>query len=269
MARIEAVLQTVADLDASAGHDTWVRNLDARVKVLTTLAFILMVTSFDKYEVLRLLPLIVYPLALVSGAALPVGPLLRQLLLASPFVFFIAILNPLLDRSTTVPVGSLEIPGGWMSFASVLFRFALSVLAALILVATTGFYRITLALKQLGVPQVFVVQLLFLFRYLFVLVDEAARTVRAYTLRSGGRRIHLAVLGPVLGQWLLRTLDRAHRVHLAMCCRGFEGVVKLPSHRTWGWPECAFLLGWLGYFVMVRSIDVPQVLGDMVMGVLQ
>ena len=55
---------------------------------------------------------------------------------------------------------------------------------ALILIAVTGFNAVCLALDKLGTPRVFVVQLVFLYRYMFVLVDEAARMVRARSLRT-------------------------------------------------------------------------------------
>jgi cobalt/nickel transport system ATP-binding protein len=41
----------------------------------------------------------------------------------------------------------------------------------------------------------------------------------------------------MIGQLLLRTLDRAQRVHLAMCCRGFNGEIPLkdrPPYRLSG-----------------------------------
>ena len=56
--------------------------------------------------------------------------------------------------------------------------------AALTLIAVTGFNAVCLALDKLGTPRVFVIQLVFLYRYVFVLVDEAARMVRARSLRT-------------------------------------------------------------------------------------
>jgi len=57
-----------------------------------------------------------------------------------------------------------------VSFLSIMLRFTLTVASALLLVATTGFNGVCLALDTLGAPKAFVVQLFFLYRYLFVLV---------------------------------------------------------------------------------------------------
>ena len=73
---------------------------------------------------------------------------------------------------------------GWISFASILLRFTLTVTAALTLIATTSFTGICMALEKMGCPRVFALQLLFLYRYLFVLVDEASRLIRARALRT-------------------------------------------------------------------------------------
>jgi cobalt/nickel transport system permease protein len=164
-------------------------------------------------------------------------------------------------------VGPLGISGGWISFFSILLRFMMTVGVALILVATTGYHAVCMALEKMGVPQVFVVQLLFLHRYLFVLVDEASRMVRARSLRSfQGKGLSMRVFGSMAGHLLLRTMDRAQRIHQAMLCRGFDGNLR-PFHplkvRAW---EVLFLLGWSAFFLLMRFYNVPRFLGTLMQG---
>ena len=68
------------------------------------------------------------------------------------------------------------------------------------------------------------------------------------------------------GHLLLRTMDRAQRIHLAMLCRGFDGNIR-PFHplRVRGW-EVMFLLGWSALFVFMRSYNVPRFLGSLIQG---
>ena len=77
-----------------------------------------------------------------------------------------------------------SVAGGWISFLSILLRFVLTVSAAIVLVAVTGIHSLCAALEKLGVPRALVTQLLVLYRYLFVLLDEAGRMDRARALRS-------------------------------------------------------------------------------------
>jgi cobalt/nickel transport system permease protein len=241
--------------------------MDPRIKVLTTLVFIVCVVSFGKHDISALVPFLVYPLVLTVLGDLPVAYLLRKLLVAAPFAILIGIFNPLLDQEVILQIGRFGLSGGWISFFSILLRFAMTVGAALILIATTGYHAVCMALEKMGVPQVFVVQLLFLYRYLFVLVDEASRMVRARSLRSfQGKGSSIRVFGSMAGHLLLRTMDRAQRVHSAMLCRGFDGTIR-PFHplrvRPW---EVIFFLGWAGLFVFMRLYNVPRVFGTWVQG---
>lgn len=270
MARIESSFFEIGTLDALARQDTRIHRLDPRAKVLTVLVFIVSVVSFGKYEISALLPFIIFPVVLVALGNLPAGYLLKKLLLVAPFAFCIGMFNPFFDREVFFQVGSLMITGGWVSFASILLRFTLTISIALILISTTSFHGICMALEKLGTPRAFVIQLLFLHRYLFVLVDEGVRMVRARTLRSfHGSGMGMKVFGHMLGQLLLRTLDRAQRIHLAMLCRGFTGEIRLLRQFRFGRAEILFTFGWSAAFILLRIYNLPQVLGGLLMELVQ
>jgi cobalt/nickel transport system permease protein len=267
MANIESSLLNIGYLETLSYRQTPLSRLDPRVKLLTTLAFITAVVSFGKYDITGLLPFIIYPVALIAVGNLPPGYLARKILLAAPFAFFIGIFNPLLDRTILVHLGPLALSGGWVSFASIMLRFTLTVSAALILIAGTGLNAVCLALDQLGAPRSFVMQLLFLYRYIFVLTDEALRLVRARALRSfQGRGLGLKVFSYMIGQLLLRTLARARRIHLAMLSRGFEGRIHLLRPLHLRLQDVAFLLGWSALFILMRWYNIPHLLGGLAAG---
>ncbi|MDW7711763.1 MAG: cobalt ECF transporter T component CbiQ [Deferrisomatales bacterium] len=267
MAPIDASFFDIGRLDRLARQDTPVHRLDPRVKLLTTLAFLVSVVSFGKYEVSALLPFFLYPIALGSAGRIPFGYVGKRLLAVAPFALLVGIFNPFLDRETLLHLGSFEVSGGWVSFLSIQLRFTLTVGTALILIATTSFQGLCGALQRLGTPQVLTVQLLFLYRYLFVLGEEALRLVRARALRSFGRRgTGMRVYGSLVGHLLLRTLDRAQRIHLAMRCRGFTGEIRGLGRLRLGLPEAAFAGGWCAAFVALRLVNVPHLLGSLVEG---
>jgi cobalt/nickel transport system permease protein len=264
MSRIGDSLLNIGYLETLSYQDTPLHRLDPRVKLLTTLAFIIAVVSFGKYEVAGLIPFVIFPVALVAVGNLPPGYLARKILLAAPFAFFIGIFNPLLDRAVLLHLGPIGISGGWVSFASIMLRFTLTVSAALILIASTGFNAVCLAMEKLGAPNSFVVQLLFLYRYIFVLADEALRLARARSLRSfQGRGLGFKVFSSIIGQLLLRTLDRAQRIHLAMRSRGFDGKIRLSRPLRWHFADTAFFMGWSAVFVLLRWYNIPYLLGEL------
>ncbi|GAB4341239.1 MAG: cobalt ECF transporter T component CbiQ [Desulfobulbaceae bacterium] len=266
--RLERAFYDIGRLDILAAAETPLHRLDPRAKLLTTMVFILCVVSFDRYEISRLLPFFLYPAILVGLGNLPLGYLLKKLVIVSPFVLFIGIFNPLIDRAPMVTAGPLVISGGWISFASLLLRFLLTVGCALLLLASTGFASLCMAMEKLGVPNVFAVQLLLLYRYLFVLVEETIRVIRAHSLRSLSRKgkIGFQVYSQITGNLLLRTLDRAQRIHMAMLSRAFTGTIRIPRRFSFGRREWLFVGGFSILFLILRTTDLPALLGGTLLG---
>ncbi|RNC71027.1 MAG: cobalt ECF transporter T component CbiQ [Desulfuromonadales bacterium] len=270
MAHIETALRDLNRLDLLAGGDSAIHRLDPRAKVLVVLVFLVTVVSFGRYEVSALIPFAVFPMVMVAAGGLPPGILGRKLLVVLSFAAVVGLFNPLFDRATLMTIGPVAVSGGWVSFISIILRAMLTVSAALVLVAVTGFAGICMALERFGVPQAFVLQLLFLYRYIFVLGDEGARMTRARELRSfGGRGMGLKAYGALVGSLLLRTWNRAERIHMAMLSRGFRGEFHVRRTSRFGRGELLFTAGWCSIFMLLRFINVPHLVGALVTGVFQ
>ena len=270
MTNLESTWNNLKVFDELAAQKTPVHLLHPCAKLLTTLVYITMVASFGKYDLTGLLPLILYPVILISLGQLPAGYLIKRLLLVVPFVLFVGIFNPLFDSNPLLQIGKITISGGWISFISILIRMALTILAALILIATGGFNQIAAALLAFKVPRVLVMQLLFLYRYLSVLLEETARILRAYSLRSfdaKGNGLKYKVWGSLVGQLLLRTINRAERIYQAMLCRGFTGEIRLLNSRKLSWKDLLYFTGWTVFFGLTRFYNIPLGIGTLLIGV--
>lgn len=267
MADIDIKASEIGWLDRLASRNTLLRRIDPRAKLLATLAFIVTVLSYDRYQIVPQLPLAAFPLLLTAMGDVPSKFILRKLLIVSPFAVLVGLFNPLFDREVVMTVGSFHITGGWVSFASILVRFALTVGATIAMIAGTGIHSTCRGLERLGVPSVFTVQVLMLYRYLFVLVEDGSRMALARAMRSVGRRgLGMRVYGTMLGSLLLRTLDRAQRVHAAMCCRGFDGRVRTLESLRFRAGDALFLLGCLTFFVLLRFFHLAGILGSLLIG---
>lgn len=260
---MEGTLAHLGSLDRLAARDTAASRLDPRGKVLATAAFVAVVASFGRHELVRLAPLALFPLGLAALGDVPWRPLLARLALASPFALGVAAFEPLLDRGPAVALGPLTVSAGALGGATILAKFALALSAALLLVATTGFDAVCAALQRLGAPRLAVAQLALVYRYLFVLGGEAGRVLRAHALRSPARpRPGLRAAGALLGQLLLRALARAERIHVAMRCRGFDGRLPLRRAARLGRRDLAFALAVAALLVLVRAVDLPALVGS-------
>lgn len=253
-------------LDDLASVASPVHRLDPRAKILATGLFILTVASFGRYEVSALVPFALFPASLMALGGIPAGFILRRVLAALPFVLLLGALNPVLDRAPLLMLGPVGVTGGWVSFASILLRFALTVGSALVLVATTGMDGVCLGLERLGAPRAFAQQVAFLHRYAFVLGSETFRIHRARTLRAFGRKLHPAEFATLAGHLLLRAWDRARRIHVAMLSRGFTGHFPEPRPLAWRRRDLLFTLGWAGVFAALRLWNLPRVLGGLIAG---
>jgi cobalt/nickel transport system permease protein len=257
----------MGQMDELGRLDTPLHRLDARVKMAIVALFVIIVMSFPRYEISGLMPLFLFPFVLLGQGNIPYGVILKKVALALPFALFVGLFNPLLDHIPVLTFGSWTVSGGWLSFTSILLRFTLTVSAALVLLACTGIYRLCAGVERMGVPELFAVQLLFLYRYLFVIGDEALRMIRSVRMRSAGSsKLSLRTYSTLTGHLLLRSIDRAHRIYRAMVSRGFDGQVRV-LHRTQpGWRDALFLIGWSTFFILVRFYNPAAALGNWLTG---
>ena len=188
MVSIHSAVLDLKRLDLLANGNSTIHRLDARAKVLVTLVFIICIVSYNRYELTALFPFFIFPVVMISLSGLPPLFIFRKIILLCPFVLAVGIFNPVFDREILLKLGPLGISGGWISFASILARSVLTVGAAFILVGVTGFTAVCQALERLGMPQVFAVQLLFLYRYIFVLTEESGRASRHGNCAPAGKK---------------------------------------------------------------------------------
>lgn len=249
-------------LDTLSYGDSVIHRLDPRAKLIATVSFVVTVISFPKYEITGLLPFFLFPVMVFSLGDIPVKFILKKVLMVSSFALFIGIFNPLLDTRPMYIVFGLPISGGWVSFFSIMLKFFLTITSALLLIATTSFPGVCHALQKTGVPEIFVSQLLFLYRYVFVLADEAMKVARARDMRSFGKRgLGTTAFTSIIGSLFLRTVVRAERVYQAMLARGFTGRLYPLRPYRFARADAAFLFIIFSVLYFFRMHDIVGMVG--------
>jgi cobalt/nickel transport system permease protein len=251
-------------LDTLSYKDTFIHRVDPRIKLFTTLAFILCVVSFPKHEVFKLIPFFLFPVFILSVGNIPLKFILKKLLVVSPFVLFVGIFNPVFDTGPMYSINGFVISKGWVSFFSIMLRFILTISAALLLIATTSFMGLCLALERLRIPRVFAIQLLFLYRYLFVLAEETMRIVRAVNMRTFDRKnFNIKLFISIAGMLFMKTVERSERIYQAMCSRGFDGEIRLLKRYRINFTDTVFALATITVFIILRKYDITTILGGL------
>jgi cobalt/nickel transport system permease protein len=240
------------------GHSP-MHSLDARAKLLAALAYVVVLVSFGRYAVLELAPMAIAPLAMLWIGGIPTGFVARRIAILSPFVLMLCILAPLYDHTpVTLAAGPWQavLRGGWLTAADVAIKFALGIAAMTALTCTTPFSLLMEAMRRLGAPRMLVMQIGFVYRYIFVLADEAMRIRRARDFRGAAMATasrRLAAVGGIVGGLLVRTLDRGERIDLAMRARGFSGDFHSLHRLAWTPRDTAMLLVMLAYLSGCRA----------------
>jgi cobalt/nickel transport system permease protein len=223
-----------AFIDQYSDLDSVVHRLDPRTKALAMLAFVLavMATPPTAWPSFALYAVLVAGLILL--ARLPPLYVLKRSAVVAPFVLMIALSLPFFEGGKVAGsynVGWWQVSvtyGGLIVLWNVVVKSWLSALGLILLSATTPFPRLLKGLERLGVPRVMVMILSFMYRYIFVLVDEAMRMGRARESRSlgGGWIWRARTLGNMIGTLFLGSYERGERVYQAMLARGFDGEIR-------------------------------------------
>lgn len=218
-------------LDRYSNLDSFIHRLDPRTKFIITLVFILAVISTPpiRWQVFALYLFFMAALLLLSK--LPIFYVLKRSLVVMPFVLMIAIFIPFIKEGEVA--GSYNIwlwqvsvtYTGLQVLWNVLIKAWLSILSLIWLTSTTKLPNLLKGLEQLGMPRVMVMILSFMYRYIFVVVDEVMRMRQARDSRDfGGKRLwQLRTIGNMIGTLFIRSYERGERVYAAMLARGFDG----------------------------------------------
>jgi len=218
-----------AHIDRFAYQDSPIHRLDSRVKLIVVLVFTGVVVSLPRTSVAIPLCYGLGPFVVLVLANIPLRFTLKHILLICPFILVLALSCVLYDRVlTTVRFGPFlwNMSFGWLRCFAIIMKYAVSMLALITLISTTPFGDLLVGLQRLKVPAPLIIQLGFLYRYIFVVIDSAHHMLRARNtrrIRFLGWKMELHVVGSMIGSLLVRSLDTAERISLAMQARGFSG----------------------------------------------
>jgi len=218
---------------------SWLSNLDGRTKLAVFFVYVLAVLSTKPGAYLAWLSLTGLLLVLLALARLQIRWIVFRLAPVLPFAA--------LGAFGVLLGGSKEM------FLQVTVKMLLCVGAAVWLSGTTPFTQLLEAFRKLKVPPLLTVMLSFMFRYLFVLAEEAIRMSRAYQSRCPRRQTlkDAENIGRLAGALMLRTYNRAERIYLAMLSRGFTGEFRTLSVQKLTFADIAFLAFFVGSVIVI------------------
>ena len=201
-------------IDSYSSVDAPYQRLDARVKIIVTLAFgVIMAVSVGDRP-LKVAPFFLFAMVLALISRIPVAVLLRRMLPALPFFLFASLI--------------LGFSKGSQAAIAAFLKAFLSVLSVIILVSTTRFSNLLKGLEGLKLSTLLVSMISFVYRYLFIIADEYGHIKIARESRNfgGSKRWQWKAIGHSVGTLFLHSYERGDRVYSAMVARGYEGNIR-------------------------------------------
>lgn len=259
--RLEQAIITLNARQMASPGNSHISGIDPRALLVVTLLYLIAMLSVPVHSAGMLIWFAVYPIVTAPLAHVAYERVFRDSLYVLPLLVVIGIFNPFYDTDTAFMVGNVAVSRGWVSFVSIILRGLLSVQALLLLVYVAGFNRMCEALRRLGMPRVLVTQLLMVYRYLTVLLQEGLTMHIARSARAYGRKAYsVSMWGPFVGQLMLRTIERARCVNMAMKARGFDGTLPVSARSRWTTADTVYCMVWIPLIAAMRFADLSALL---------
>ena len=259
MNQIDSNLKELHRLQTLQQRSHWMNRLHPLGKLLVCVFYILVVTSFDKYALDKLILMAVFPVFGFVVGDLSIKEGLYRMRLILPLVLLVGIFNPFFDREVIFIIGEgtgyqMAVTGGAISMLTLMLKGFYAVLSAYVLIATTSIEEICYALRVIHVPKIIVIVIMLIYRYFGLMAGEADRIMTAYMLRAPRQKgIHYKAWGSLVGQWLLRSMDRASAVYESMTLRGFNGDFRVKRKGVTP-ADVLYPVVWALIFVFIRYI---------------
>jgi len=222
--------------------------IDARVKILSALAILAMILSYRGFAFPGLVTLIC--IALIFG----MGVRLRVLLLRYSEPLFIAaviIVVKLIfsgqDALFSAKFLGIAVTGhrdGLLEGLLIANRIVSAVSLIALLGFSTPFAEFIAGLSWFRVPKGFVEILMFAYRYIFVLFDDAQVIYQAQKNRLGYSTLRrgLSSFGTLAGSLTIKAFDHSQSTTVAMVQRGYDGTMPLLKHKPLRLQELALTM---------------------------
>jgi len=250
-------------IDKYSEINSFIHRLDPRIKIISFLFFILLVvfTRPNSIFTFALYGIVISTLILLSK--IPIKYILKRSLVIVPFVLTIAIFIPFFKKGQVAggySFGTLKLTvtyDGLMILWNVSVKAILSILCTILLMTSTRFSDLLKALERLKFPNLFIMILSFMYRYIFVIVDELMKMRQAKAARSvgGSKWFHTKVLTNMIGVLFMRAYERGENVYLAMCSRGFNGQIKTMNNFQLKMSDLCFL------FILISILTSIRIFG--------
>ena len=215
---------------------------DPRAKILALLVFLIVLATTPANAALTLAIDATLLVAAILIAGLPLFDLLGKAMVVLPF---------------SLTFGAISwLAGDPLRALALIEKSYLSTVAVLLVIGSTPLPALLSGMERLGAPRMLVLVAQFLYRYLFVISEQAQHMRLAASCRQGDPRFHrkgrFRAASGALGILFARSYYRAEGIHRAMLARAFTGRFPLLNSLRFRLSDSVFVLASAAFFILVR-----------------
>jgi cobalt/nickel transport system permease protein len=226
-------------LESWSGRDSALHARDPRVKILLLVAYLAALGTTPRTPALTALCYAAPLAAALAAARLPAGALLLRAAAVLPFSAIFAVFSFMAGEA-----GRAE---------ALLVKSFLSAAAVLVVAGSTPLPKLLWGFEALGAPRFLILVVQFLYRYLFVISEQAQHMRLAARSRgSGSRRLGFRSAAGAIAVLFARSCARAEGIHDAMLARGSAGEIRLLAGARAGARDFALLTFGIAVIAAVR-----------------
>lgn len=263
MNKLNKALYEIQGIEDLANRDCFVNKIHPSIKFILTVTYISLVVSMGKYNLGGVIGMSIYPIFLLITCDISLKDSLRKLKIVLSFVFLMGIFNPFFDSKILININGISISGGIISMITLILKGILTILASYLLIATTTIEKICYAMDKIHIPKILITEVLFIYRYVTVLLKEANKITESYSLRAPNQKgINYKVWGSLIGQLLLRSIDKAENIYESMCLRGYSGKFYYSYKIRYNSKDYNYFIIWVVIFGTMRFLPILQIVGN-------
>ncbi|KZX10073.1 cobalt ECF transporter T component CbiQ [Methanobrevibacter filiformis] len=247
---------SINTIEQESCKNSIIHDLDGRIKLILT--FIVIIYAVYTTDLLVLLLMEMYLIALVLLSKISLSYFAKRILMILPFGGFIAIFQPFLKAGAvlyTLPFGLTITYEGVVFGALLLSRLIICLSTVVLLSSVTPLESIVNSMRKLGFPKEIAMILSMTIRYLFLFFDELenirnAQKSRCFNIwnKKTSYLWRLKQVGYTIMMIFLKSFEKGEFVYFSMLGRGYTGEAVAYNKQS--------KIVKLDYFIIILTVAI-------------
>lgn len=252
MNKLFQAILTMSQVDENAHHETRVHQLHPFVKIIMT--FLMLICILSTKSIIELFIYLLIVFFVTMSCHVSIKKLCQRGLLGLPLCLCLGVSYLLINR-TVINFYGFQVIEGIVLCMLLFLKTFLCLGFAYLLIVTTSFDDIACELVYMKIPSIFVLQLVMTYRYIYLLLEEAALMSRAYLLRSvDDKAIQMKDMGSFVGHLLINSMKQSQAVYHCMECRGFDIETTYLHHQKIESDSIFLMMIGIGILIIIKVV---------------